>query len=291
MSAETGASLADRLKAALQYPLPQHAISRVTHWLTRIEHPGFKNWFIRRFVQHFGVDMREAAEPDPTAYPNFNAFFTRALRTGARPLAEEKSTVACPVDGRVSQAGAIQAGRIFQAKGQDFSASELLGGDAGLAAAFAGGIFATLYLSPRDYHRIHMPLEGSLRQMRHVPGRLFSVNPPTTRAVPRLFARNERVAAVFDTVAGPMAVVMVGALNVGSIETVWAGEITPPRGRALRDWRYPDNEVVLKKGAELGRFNMGSTVILLFGAGRVCWEPTLIADATLRMGQRIGKAL
>jgi phosphatidylserine decarboxylase len=291
MNQDTGASSADRLKAALQYPLPQHAISRAVHWLTRIRQPGFKNWITHRFIQRFGVDMSEAAQPDPTAYPSFNAFFTRALRNGARPLANEVDAVACPVDGTVSQAGNVIEGRIFQAKGQSFTAMELLGGDAALASQFDAGIFTTLYLSPRDYHRIHMPIAGTLKRMIHVPGRLFSVNPPTTRAVPRLFARNERVASVFDTAAGPMAVIMVGALNVGSIETVWAGEITPPHSHTLRVWDYPDRNITLDKGAELGRFNMGSTVILLFAANRARWESTLTADQSVRMGQRIATLL
>lgn len=291
MNRQSGASTADRLKAALQYPLPQHAISRAVHWLTRVRQPAFKNWITRRFIHRFGVDMSEAAQPDPVAYASFNAFFTRTLRDGARPLANESDAVACPVDGTVSQAGVIAEGRIFQAKGQSFTAAELLGNHAELAAQFNNGAFTTLYLSPRDYHRIHMPLAGTLTQMIHIPGRLFSVNPPTTRAVPRLFARNERVAAIFDTMAGPMAVVMVGALNVGSIETVWAGEVTPPRGRVIRHWRYEDRKIVLDKGAELGRFNMGSTVILLFAGGRARWEASLIAERCVRMGERIATLL
>lgn len=291
MNQLNGASSSDRLKAALQYPLPQHAISRAVHWLTRVRQPAFKNWIMRRFIHRFGVDMSEAAQPDPAAYANFNAFFTRTLRDGARPLANESDAVACPVDGTVSQAGAIAEGRIFQAKGQSFTAMELLGNNAELAAQFDNGAFTTLYLSPRDYHRIHMPLAGTLTQMIHIPGRLFSVNPPTTRAVPRLFARNERVAAIFDTLAGPMAVIMVGALNVGSIETVWAGEVTPPRGRVIRNWNYQDRKIVLDKGAELGRFNMGSTVILLFAAGRARWDAALIAERSVRMGERIATLL
>ncbi|HEX5340446.1 MAG TPA: archaetidylserine decarboxylase [Gammaproteobacteria bacterium] len=288
MNRTTGASFADRLKAALQYPLPQHAISRAVYRLTRIRQPAFKNWITRDFIRRFGVNMAEAAQPDPTGYVSFNAFFTRALRDGARPLAAEADAIACPVDGTVSQAGVIAAGRIFQAKGQSFTTRELLGGDAALAAQFDAGLFTTLYLSPRDYHRIHMPLAGKLTRMIHVPGRLFSVNPPTTRALARLFARNERVIALFETGIGPMAVIMVGALNVGSIETVWAGEITPPRGRTLRNLDYNDENFLLAKGAELGRFNMGSTVILLFAPGRVKWEPVLAAEQGVRMGQRIG---
>ncbi|HET7396612.1 MAG TPA: archaetidylserine decarboxylase [Gammaproteobacteria bacterium] len=291
MNSNTGASSADRLKAALQYPLPQHAISRAVHWLTRIRQPAFKNWITRKFIHRFGVDMTEAVQPDPTAYPTFNAFFTRALRHGTRPLASEADAVACPVDGTVSQAGNIVEGRIFQAKGQSFTTAELFGGETASAAQFDAGIFTTLYLSPRDYHRIHMPFAGTLTQMIHVPGRLFSVNPPTTRAVPRLFARNERVVTVFDTGVGPMAVIMVGALNVGSIETIWAGEVTPPRGRKIRRLDYRESRITLDKGAELGRFNMGSTVILLFAADRVRWESTLAADQTVRMGQRIATLL
>ena len=287
----TRARLGDWLKSAWQYPLPQHAVSRFTHWLTRRERPGLKNWMIRAFIRRFDVDMSEAAQPDPGSYPTFNAFFTRALRTGARRVAAEPDAIACPADGTLSQRGDIAAGVVFQAKGRNFSTHELLGGDPTLAAHFHGGTFATLYLSPKDYHRVHMPFDGTLRRMLHVPGRLFSVNPRTTRAVPRLFARNERVAMIFDTVAGPMALVMVGALNVGSIETVWAGEITPPRGYVLRSWDYLDDKLTFAKGAELGRFNMGSTVILLFTLGKVRWESSLIPDSAVRMGRRIGTAI
>ena len=246
---------------------------------------------IHAFIHRFGVDMREAAEPNPDSYPTFNAFFTRALRVGARPIAAEPDAIACPVDGSVSQCGGIAAGRIFQAKGRDFSTLELLGGDPTLARQFDSGIFVTLYLSPKDYHRVHMPFDGTLRRMLHVPGRLFSVNPPTTRAIPRLFARNERVAMIFDTAAGSMTVMMVGALNVGSIETTWAGEITPPRGYVLRSWDYFDDKLKFTKGMELGRFNMGSTVILLFTSEKVRWESSLIADSVVHMGQRIGVTL
>jgi phosphatidylserine decarboxylase len=284
----TRARLGDWLKCAWQYPLPQHAVSRFTHWLTRVEQPGFKNWMIRAFIRRFGVDMSEAAQPDPGSYPTFNAFFTRALRAGARPVAAEPDAIACPADGTLSQCGEIAAGVVFQAKGRNFSTRELLGGDPTLAAQFHGGTFATLYLSPKDYHRVHMPFDGILRRMLHVPGRLFSVNPSTTRTVPGLFARNERIAMIFDTLAGPMAVVMVGALNVGSIETVWAGEITPPRGYVLRSWDYLDDKLKFTKGAELGRFNLGSTVILLFTPGKVHWASTLIADSAVRVGKGIG---
>ena len=291
MDADRSASLSDRIKAWLQYPLPQHGISRLTHRLTRIESPGFKDWAIRDFVRRFGVDMSEAAEPDVTTYQTFNAFFTRSLRAGVRPIATETAAVASPVDGTVSQLGKIEDGRIFQAKGQGFSALELLGGDAETAALFKDGEFATLYLSPKDYHRIHMPVSAGLRKMLHVPGRLFSVNPPTTRAVPRLFARNERVACLFDTDAGPMALVMVGAMNVASIETVWAGVVTPPQGRSVRTWNYKSGEFRLEKGAEAGRFNMGSTVILLFAKDRVRWEADYGPGSVVRMGRRLATKL
>ncbi len=291
MDADRSASLSDRIKAWLQYPLPQHGISRLTHWLTRIETPGLKDWAIRDFVRRFGVDMSEAAEPDPTAYPTFNAFFTRSLRPGVRPIAMEADAVASPVDGAVSQLGKIEDGRIFQAKGQGFSALELLGGDVESAALFRDGAFATLYLSPKDYHRIHMPVSGTLRKMLHVPGRLFSVNPPTTRAVPRLFARNERVACLFDTDAGPMALVMVGAMNVASIETVWAGEITPPQRRSVCIWNYKAGEFRLEKGAEASRFNMGSTVILLFAKDRIRWDAAFGPGSRVRMGMKLAARL
>ena len=281
------ASLGDRIKSWLQYPLPHHAISRGTHRLTRIRHRGFKHWFITRFAGHFGVDMSEAADPDFASYVHFNAFFTRALKAGARPIASGAKDVACPVDGAVSQIGAIEGGRIFQAKGQSFTALELLGGDAQAAAQFEHGSFATLYLSPRDYHRIHMPLDGALTRMIHVPGRLFSVNPPTTRAVPRLFARNERVACLFDTPAGPMALVMVGALNVASIETVWAGEVTPPQRSRVQAWDYDPGKIKLAKGEEAGRFNMGSTVILLFGKDRIRWDDNYKPATAVRMGRKM----
>ena len=283
-------SFSDRCKGWLQYPLPHHVISRFTHWLTRIRQPAIKNWMIRGFVKRFGVDMNEAADPDVTSYVSFNAFFTRPLRTDARPLTAGDKTLLCPVDGAVSQMGEIRDGRIFQAKGQDFSTLELLGGDAAAARLFDGGSFATLYLSPKDYHRIHMPVAGGLQKMLHVPGRLFSVNPPTTRAVPRLFARNERVAALFDSEAGPLAMVLVGALNVASIETVWAGEVTPPQRHAVRSWDYDRGKVKLAKGAEMGRFNMGSTVILLFARNRIRWETRRRGDA-VRMGEKLASLL
>ncbi len=291
--ADTPATPGDHLRNLPQYLWPQRLLTRLTYRLTRARLPWFKNALIRGFARRFRVDLGEALEPDARAYPDFNAFFTRSLKPGARPVATGDRVVCCPVDGAVSQIGVADDDRLLQAKGRTFSLAALLGGDPERARPFRGGAFATLYLSPRDYHRIHMPLAGRLREMVHVPGKLFSVSPLTTRVVPELFARNERVAALFDTPAGPMAVVLVGAINVASIETVWAGAITPPLGETIRHWSYPPNgegAVRLDKGAELGRFNMGSTVILLFGRDAARWEPEIRAGATVRMGQSLGVA-
>jgi phosphatidylserine decarboxylase len=266
----------------------------LTYWATRQRTPWFKSLLIRQFARHFRVDLAEALEPDPYAYPDFNAFFTRALQPGARPIAHDDRTVCCPVDGAISQIGMADEDTLLQAKGRSFSLTELLGGDAERARPFQNGAFATLYLSPRDYHRIHIPLAGQLREMTHIPGKLFSVSPLTTRMIPDLFARNERVVTWFDTAAGPMALVLVGAINVASIETVWAGTITPPLGLTIRHWSYPvhgDGAVRLDQGAELGRFNMGSTVILLFGPEKVCWEREMQPGAIVRMGQPLARRL
>lgn len=289
-SEQPGASLVDYLKALPQYLMPGHAISRLIHAFTRIQHPSIRKPFTRWFVRQFGINMDEARQSDPASYPHFNAFFTRELKPGIRPICTQADTLACPVDGRVSQAGPIRAGRVFQAKGHDYSLQTLLGGDAELAARFAGGHFTTIYLSPRDYHRIHMPCTGTLRQMIHVPGRLFSVNPATTRVIPGLFARNERVVSIFDTAFGPMAMVKVGAVNVGSIETVWAGEVTPPAGGQLQQWHYHGEQAItLEKGAEMGRFNMGSTVVLVMARPELAWEAEFQPDAVVRLGECIAK--
>ena len=284
----------DRLRNLPQYLLPQRLLTRLTYRLTRVRTPWFKNALIQQVARKFRVNLSEALEPNPRAYPDFNAFFTRALKPGARPIAPGDRVVCCPVDGAVSQIGLAESDTLLQAKGRSFSLTALLGGDTERARLFQGGAFATLYLSPRDYHRIHMPLAGRLREMVHIPGKLFSVSPLTTRMVPDLFARNERVAALFDTPAGPMALVLVGAINVASIETVWAGAITPPLGKTIRNWSYPPNRdgaVRLDKGAEMGRFNMGSTVIVLFGQEAVRWEQEIQPGATVRMGQRLGKVV
>jgi phosphatidylserine decarboxylase len=281
----------DRVVALAQYPLPQHALSRMWGRITRCQWPWLKDRLIRTLIQRYGIDAAEAENPDPAQYASLNAFFTRALRAGARPIDASAGCVS-PVDGRASQFGAIERGRIFQAKGREFDTRELLGGNASLAERFSGGRFATLYLAPRDYHRVHMPLDGTLERTIHIPGRLFSVNPATTRAVPRLFARNERVVMLFRTRVGPMAVVMVGAMLVGSIETVWAGEVTPPRGKQIRDWHYGGDDepaVTLQRGDELGRFNMGSTVILLFSRNALEWKAGLGADSRVLVGQPIGE--
>ncbi|WP_018876945.1 archaetidylserine decarboxylase [Thioalkalivibrio sp. ALE31] len=248
--------------ARLSHLLPQHALSRGVHWLARIESPRLQP-LLRAFVRRFGLNLDEAAEPDLAAYASFNALFTRALREDARPLEGDANTVVSPADSRVSAAGRIEAGQIFQAKGHHYTVRELLGGEDDLTEAFRHGHFVTLYLSPRHYHRLHMPLTGTLTHMIHVPGRLFSVAPRIVRHVPRLYARNERVVACFDTPVGPMAMALIGAQNVGSIETVWAGEVTPPRGREISVSEYPDRDITLERGAEMGRFNLGSSVVLL----------------------------
>ncbi len=285
---QSAASLLDYIKALPQYLMPGHLISRLTHRFTRIEQPAIKNPFTRWFAATFKIDMAEAANGDLTSYRHFNAFFTRELRPGLRPVCPQKNALACPVDGRVSQAGAIREGRVFQAKGHDYSLQTLLGGEADLAAEFSQGHFTTIYLSPRDYHRIHMPCSGRLREMIHVPGRLFSVNPATTRVIPGLFARNERVVSIFDTEFGPMAMVKVGAVNVGSIETVWAGEVTPPAGSSVQRWQYSaEQAITLAKGEEMGRFNMGSTVVLVMANPQWQWQAEFQPELAVKLGQCI----
>lgn len=282
----------DYLRAWPQYLLPHHLLSRGVHWLARRRWRPFRLWLIRRFIRRFGVDLSEARITDEREFEHFNAFFTRALKPGARPIEGEEDTLACPVDGTVSQAGAIDPdGRLFQAKGRQYSVHELLGGRNEEAARYAGGIFVTIYLAPKNYHRIHMPLAGRLLKTCHVPGRIFSVNPPTTRAIPRLFARNERVVADFDGAAGPWALVMVGAMLVSSMETVWAGEITPPTRSAVHSWSAGESTgpTEFRRGEEMGRFNMGSTVILLFPPDAVQLDESVEAGAVVRMGQSLGR--
>lgn len=287
---QRAAQLSDYLSTALQYLLPQRFITGLAYKLTHSRTTWLKNFLIRAFIAHFNVDMSEAEESDPNNYHNFNHFFTRPLRPGVRPLAIGEGVVCCPVDGIVSQAGMIENETLFQAKNRIFTLTQLLGGDT--APPFRQGSFITLYLSPRDYHRVHMPIGGRLQRMTYIPGQLFSVSPATTRLVPNLFARNERVATFFDTSAGPMALVLVGAINVASIETVWAGAITPPLGKQIRHWDYSETEkssIVLDKGAEMGRFNMGSTVIILFAKESVLWDASIVPETMAWMGQRLGE--
>ncbi len=277
----------DKLFIFLQHILPQHLVSRCAGWLADLQQPAWlKNWLIHIFVRHFRVDMAEAANPDPTSYASFNAFFTRPLREDARSLAE--ADIVCPADGAVSQLGAVQGGRIFQAKGQSFSAWELLGGDSKRAALFANGSFATIYLSPRDYHRVHMPVAGRLTATCYIPGKLFSVNRVTAENVPRLFARNERLVCYFDTAAGPMAMILVGAMVVASIETVWSGQVAPPTSKPVfNDHVAVPRTIELAQGEEMGRFKLGSTVILLFGQDAVEFDAAYTAGTITRLGEAL----
>jgi phosphatidylserine decarboxylase len=274
-----------------QYILPHHALSGMMSKLTYCKNKAWKNLFITQIIRHYGVNMDEALEQDINVYKSFNDFFTRELKPGVRPLTTERNAIACPADGAVSQAGNITGGEIFQAKGKSYTVTDLLGGSAERAEPFNNGVFTTIYLSPKDYHRLHMPLTGTLREMVHIPGRLFSVNTATTHSVPGLFARNERVAALFDTDAGPMALVLVGAIFVSSIETVWHGVVTPPTINSVRSWQYQDNAPMLKIGEEMGRFNMGSTIIVLFGKDMAQWDNEFTADKVVKLGERIGKTL
>lgn len=257
---------------------------------TRARLRAWKNWQIRWFIRRYGVDMGIARTSDPRAFADFNAFFTRALRDGVRPVCRGSDELACPADGALSEFGAIDHDTLLQAKGRRYSLTQLLGGDEARASGLKGGHFATIYLSPRDYHRVHMPLAGTLREMIHVPGRLFSVNQTSARHVPGLFTRNERVVSIFDTAHGPLAVVLVGAVFVGSIEQVWAGEVAPARGARLRVTRYPatgPDAITLAKGAEMGRFNMGSTVILVLPPVPLSWNARLIPGAPTRFGEAL----
>ena len=282
--------LFDYARVLPQFLLPQHALSRMVYRITRCEWPPLKNLLIRSFIAWFKVDMGIAEQPAAGMYKHFNHFFTRPLKAGARPVTGDVNTIVCPVDGRISQIGKIQAGSIFQAKNRAYDLATLLAGDDGSITSFTNGSFATLYLAPRDYHRVHMPLEGKLDRMIYVPGRLFPVNTHTTRVVNGLFARNERVISIFDTNLGPMALVMVGAMNVGCMETVWAGEVTPAPQREITTWDYTGSgqEIRLKRGQEMGRFNMGSTVILLFAKDRMQWLSHPGPDAQITMGMPLG---
>jgi phosphatidylserine decarboxylase len=282
--------LTDRLKSWPLLVLPHHLLSSIVRAVTRWRVDWFKNLIISMFIRHFRVDMSEATDSSPEHYPDFNSFFTRSLKPGVRPQPDMPDAIASPVDGRISQLGTISDGCLLQAKGRDFSLIDLLGGDAERAQAFQGGKFATLYLSPRDYHRIHMPCDGRLMETVFIPGRLFSVAPHTTRTIPNLFTRNERLVALFETSSGPMAMVLVGAIFVACMETVWEGVIQPSRqGIRIRTFNTSNAEKIrLQRGDEMGRFNMGSTVILLYGPEQADWNPDLAAGQPLRVGQTMG---
>ena len=284
--------MSDRLAVLPQYLLPKQALTQLMGKLAGLEGGSATTAVIRWFIQRYKVNMSEALEADPAAYKSFNQFFTRPLRPGVRPLAD--ADWVCPVDGAISQLGRITGAagdQIFQAKGHHYSTQALVGGDAALAAQFAHGHFATIYLSPRDYHRIHMPCAGRLRTMVHVPGDLFSVNPVTARGVPGLFARNERVVCAFDTARGPLALVLVGATIVGSMATAWHGVVNPPRPGRIRRWSYDEPRIELQRGEEMGRFLLGSTVVLLWPHGTLRFAPDWAPGGAVRMGQALGKAL
>ncbi len=268
----------------LTYLLPHRWLSSLARRLAYSRSPRVSRWLIDTVTRRFGVDLAEAAESDPRAYPSFNAFFTRSLRPGARSAATDPRALVMPADGRISQCGRIQAGRIFQAKQQGFTTGELLG-DKEAASPFADGLFATVYLSPRDYHRVHMPWTGTLRETLHIPGRLFSVGPDAVAHVPRVFARNERLVCHFDCDFGPMTVVMVGALLVSGVETVWGGEEIPAYGREPRRKEYRGRDLVLERFAEMARFNYGSTVIVLLPPGVATLDPSLAPESPVRLGQ------
>jgi len=276
------------LTTRLTYVLPHRLLSSLARRLAYSSRPGLKQWLIDTVVRRFGVDLSEAAQPDARAYPTFNAFFTRALKPGARVADPDPQALLMPADGRISQLGRIEDGRIFQAKGQSFTAAELLG-DAAAAAPFANGLYATVYLSPRDYHRVHMPWTGTLRETVHVPGRLFSVGTDAVRSVPRLFARNERLVCHFDTDFGPMVSVMVGALLVSGVETVWSGVEIPRYGDRItrKDWR--GKGITLQRFEEMARFNYGSTVIVLLPPGVAAFDPALKAESPVRLGQALAR--
>ncbi len=283
------APLAERLTVALQYMLPKRALTQLMGALARTAGGAATTSVIRWFIRRYGVNMMEAAQHDPAAYRSFNEFFTRPLAQGARWI-ERGVDLVCPVDGAISQFGPIDGDQVFQAKGHRYSTAALLGGDSALAAHFQGGHYATLYLSPRDYHRIHMPCAGRLLRMVHVPGALFSVNPATARGVPGLFARNERVVCVFEgegAMSGPWVLVLVGATIVGSMATVWHGVVNPPRSGRLREWSYEGQGVELKQGDEMGRFLLGSTVVMLFPRGPFKWNAGWRPQGAIRMGEHM----
>lgn len=278
--------MSDRLPVLPQYVLPKQALTSFAGWVAGKERGSVTTWIIRRFVAKYGVDMGEALESDIARYASFNDFFTRALKPGARPIAS--SALISPVDGAISQFGPIKGDQIFQAKGHSYGTKALVGGDAALAARFDHGSFATIYLSPKDYHRIHMPCDGVLERMIYVPGDLFSVNPTTARGVPGLFARNERVVCVFATAKGPFVLVLVGATIVGSMATVWHGVVNAKRSNATTEWNYADQDIVLRKGEEMGRFLLGSTIVMLFGQDSIVFNDQWAPERQVRLGEPMG---
>ena len=279
--------MSDRLFVAMQHVLPKKALTQAAGTLASLRGGAATTRFIAWFVQRYGVNMSEAAQPDIASYPSFNDFFSRPLKAGARPLAQ--ADLISPVDGAISQFGPIKKDQIFQAKGHHYATTTLVGGDAPLAALFEDGHFATLYLSPKDYHRIHMPCDGQLTRMIYVPGDLFSVNPATARGVPGLFARNERVVCVFEGSHGPFVLILVGATIVGSMATVWHGVINPPRCADVREWRYDDQRILFKQGDEMGRFLLGSTVVMLFPKGPLHFNAAWAPARTIRMGEAMAQ--
>lgn len=284
----------DQLKITLQYLLPKHLLSRLVGYLAAARLGFVSHALIKLFIRAYGINMAEAKFENASDYASFNEFFTRPLKEGARPLVTDENLLAHPVDGAVSQAGAIDGDQLFQAKGHFYTVKALLGGDDATAAEFQDGTFACIYLAPKDYHRLHMPIAGTLREMIYVPGELFSVNPLTAANVPGLFARNERVVAIFDTEVGPMSMVLVGATIVASIETVWAGTVTPPTGSEVFRWQYPaegPNSVRLEKGAEMGRFKLGSTIVMTFAKDAIELLPTNFPGAVTRMGSAFATKL
>ena len=281
--------MSERLVVLSQYLLPKQALTALAGKFASACAGGLTTRVIRWFVGRYGVNMAEAADPDIASYASFNEFFTRALKPDARPLAT--ADFICPVDGAISQFGTIDRDQIFQAKGHSYSTTALVGGDAALASAFENGHFATLYLSPKDYHRIHMPCAGRLLRMIHVPGDLFSVNPLTARGVPGLFARNERVVCAFEGEQGPFVLVLVGATIVGSMATVWHGVVNPPRPGHLREWRYEDQQLLFRQGDEMGRFLLGSTVVMLFPANALTFNTDWSPQRPIRLGEKMGGRL
>lgn len=280
----------DRLKAQLQYVLPKQLLTRLGGGVAKAQGGLATTWLIRWFVGRYGIDMNEANEPDIRSYKSFNEFFSRPLKAGMRPLAA--ADFVCPVDGAISGFGAIEDDHIMQAKAHPFTITELVGGDATLAAQFRHGSFANLYLSPRDYHRLHMPCDGSLQRMIYIPGALFAVNPPTARVIPNLFARNERVVCLFASKDhGPFLMILIGATIVGSMATIWHGVVNPKRIGKLSDWTYADEAIVLNKGAEMGRFLLGSTIVMLFAPDSIAFNEDWTAERPVRLGEPMGSRL